>query len=139
MAERDPWGRWRRRMVLWTLTWAGPGVLVAWIAFDEAQAVSVVAGAALGFANFLLLARGVFRALGDGASDAKTPLIASLRWLGTALATAGILWYMAGRPEGLAGGFTLSLVAFVCAALRSADDLSHEPPAERRPGADARD
>ena len=83
--------------------------------------------------------RGVKRTLGDLDDVVQDALIASLRWLGTALATAGILWYMAGRPEGLAGGFTLSLVAFVCAALRSADDLSHEPPAERRPGADARD
>ena len=59
------------------------------------------------------------------------PLLAALRWPATALATAAVLWYMPGRPEGLVAGVLVALAGFTAAALQSARELNHsEDPAD---------
>ena len=58
------------------------------------------------------------------------PLLAMLRWPATALATAAVLWYMPGRPEGLVVGVLVALVGFTAAALQSADELTRPTPDE---------
>jgi hypothetical protein len=110
---------------LWTLTWSLPGVVLAWVFWSPAQSESVLLGAAIGVFNLQLLGGAVFRALNlhdlrsdEGPARAAT-LLSTLRWGVTALATVGILWYMAGQPEGLVLGFTLSLVGFISSAVHT--------------------
>jgi len=101
------------------------------------QALSVVLGALLGLFNLQSLAHAGFRMLlaaeaEPDATAARTgrfaPLLATLRWPATALATAAVLWYMPGRPEGLVAGVLLALIGFTAAALQSARELNRPDP-----------
>ena len=127
------WDLWRRRVYLWTLTLLAPGVLLTWLVWGELAAISVLLGGGLGLFNLQLLGGAVFRMVGslaaepDASQPRASPAAAPFRWLGTALATAAILWYMAGQPEGLAAGFTLALLGFVAAATQTSGELSPKP------------
>lgn len=117
--------RWSWRIGLWTLTLAVPAAVLAAALSGHEQAFSVVLGAALGALNFLALAHAALRALGQTASTGRSaPLLATLRWPATALATAAILWYMPGRPEGLVAGVLIALLGLAATALQlqPADD-----------------
>ena len=123
----DATRRWTWRIGLWTLTLAVPATVLAAALGGRAQALSLLLGAALGALNFLALARAALRLLGDpeAASQGRSaPLLATLRWPATALATAAILWYMPGRPEGLVAGVLVALLALAVSALQlqPADD-----------------
>ncbi|MBA3547437.1 MAG: hypothetical protein H0T76_13200 [Nannocystis sp.] len=125
--------QWGRRIGLWTLTLT---LVVSSLTYPLAgrdQALSVVLGALLGLFNLQSLARAGFRMLlaaeaEPDATAARTsrfaPLLATLRWPATALATAAVLWYMPGRPEGLVAGVLLALIGFTAAALQSARELN---------------
>lgn len=127
------WDLWRRRVYLWTLTLLAPGVLLTWLIWGELAAISVLLGGGLGLFNLQLLGGAVFRMVGslaaepDPSQPRASPAAAPFRWLGTALATAAILWYMAGQPEGLAAGFTIALLGFIVAATQTSGELSPKP------------
>jgi hypothetical protein len=128
--------RWTWRICLWTLTLAVTAAALAAALHGPEQALSVLLGAALGALNFLALARAALRFLGDSRPSAadpdaappvrSAPLLATLRWPATALATAAILWYMPGRPEGLVAGVLIALVALAVTALQL--QPADEPP-----------
>jgi len=122
---------------LWTLTLAVLAALLTLALANHAQALSVLLGAAIGLFNFQSLARAAVRILlaAEAEPDATAastshfaPLLAMLRWPATALATAAVLWYMPGRPEGLVLGVLVALVGFTAAALHSADELTRSTP-----------
>lgn len=130
----DLLARWVRRIGLWTLTLALVASLLTLAVAGYEQALSVLLGAAIGLYNLLSLARAGFQVLlaaeaEPDATAARTsrfaPLLAALRWPATALATAAVLWYMPGRPEGLVAGVLVALAGFTAAALQSARDLNH--------------
>jgi hypothetical protein len=130
----DLLARWVRRIGLWTLTLAVAASLLTLALAGYAQALSVLLGAAIGLYNLLSLARAGVQVLlaaeaEPDATAARTsrfaPLLAALRWPATALATAAVLWYMPGRPEGLVAGVLVALAGFTAAALQSARDLNH--------------
>jgi hypothetical protein len=133
----DLLARWARRIGLWTLTLAVPTALLALALAGHEQALSVLLGAAIGLFNFQSLARAAVRILlaAEAQPDATAastsrfaPLLAMLRWPATALATAAVLWYMPGRPEGLVVGVLVALVGFTAAALHSAGEITRSTP-----------
>ena len=136
----DLLSRWVRRIGLWTLTLAAIVSLLTLVFAGQAQGLSVLLGAGIGLYNLLSLARAGFGVLlaaeaEPDATAARTsrfaPLLAALRWPATALATAAVLWYMPGRPEGLVAGVLVALAGFTAAALQSARELNHsEDPAD---------
>ncbi len=136
----DLLSRWVRRIGLWTLTLAAIVSLLTLVLAGQAQALSVLLGAGIGLYNLLSLARAGFGVLLAAEAEpdvtaARTsrfaPLLAALRWPATALATAAVLWYMPGRPEGLVAGVLVALAGFTAAALQSARELNHsEDPAD---------
>jgi hypothetical protein len=127
------WDLVRRRAYLWTLTLTVVTALLAgWLA-GPAQAWSVVAGALIGAVNLLALGRAVDRLVREvQASPQHHPgsrgwtALALVRWPACALATVAVLWYMPGRPEGLAAGVFAALVAICLAALQGRGDLSRD-------------
>ncbi|MEZ4382917.1 MAG: hypothetical protein R3A79_16445 [Nannocystaceae bacterium] len=121
------WDLWCRELYLWSLTFTVPGVAAAWFLWSPAQALSVAAGAAIGLLNLHLLGRSAFRMLAASQAELEAargprfaPLMAVVRWPLAALATATVLWYMAGQPEGLVVGVSLAFLGFVIAGVRSA-------------------
>ena len=103
----------------------------------DAPAVAVAPLTGVDGCTALSLARAGFQVLlaaeaEPDATAARTsrfaPLLAALRWPATALATAAVLWYMPGRPEGLVAGVLVALAGFTAAALQSARDLNHANP-----------
>ncbi len=137
------WDLWRRRVYLWTLTWCLPAAVAAIWLWRPSQALSIALGGLLGLVNLQLLASAGFKMLAQSAEELQhqaaapprfAPLSAALRWPATALATAAILWYMPGEPEGLAAGVALALVGFTSAAIQTAGNLAdhreHEDPPE---------
>lgn len=136
-ARADLLARWGRRIGLWTLTLALAAAALTLVLAGPDQALSVVLGALLGLFNLQSLARAGFRMLlaaeaEPDATAARTsrfaPLLATLRWPATALATAAVLWYMPGRPEGLVAGVLIALTGFTAAALQSAGELNRPNP-----------
>ena len=135
----DLLARWTRRIRLWTLTLAVTVAVLTLTLANHAQALSVLLGAAIGLFNFQSLARAALHILlaAEAEPDATAastrrfaPLLAMLRWPATALATAAVLWYMPGRPEGLVVGVLVALVGFTAAALQSADEFTRPTPDE---------
>jgi len=119
LSHHDATRLWTWRITLWTLTLAVPAASLAAALHGSAQALSVLLGAALGALNFLALARAALRAVQQtGSSGRAAPLLATLRWPATALATAAILWYMPGRPEGLVAGLLIALLGLTATALQ---------------------
>jgi len=105
---------------------------IAWALFGREMALGVALGALLGLLNLLALGR----ALGLMLSSAQQhrpaagkkwvlPTVLLLKWPFLLLALGLILWYMPARPEGVAVGFGLSLLAASLAAIRG----SKKPPA----------
>ena len=136
-ARADLLVKWGRRIGLWTLTLALAAAALTLVLVGRDQALSVVLGALLGLFNLQSLARAGFRMLlaaeaEPDATAARTsrfaPLLATLRWPATALATAAVLWYMPGRPEGLVAGVLIALTGFTAAALQSARELNRPDP-----------
>jgi hypothetical protein len=131
----DTWDLVRRRVYLWTLTLTLIAAVSAAALAGAEQAWSVVAGALIGFVNLGSLARAVVRLVAEvqadpqrGPGGAGGVGLALVRWPVAALATVAVLWYMPGRPEGLAAGVLAALVAFCLAALQSRADLSRDDP-----------
>lgn len=137
------WDLWKRRVYLWTLTWCLPAAICGYWLWSPTQALSIALGGLLGLVNLQLLASAAFKMLEQSAEEMQhqaatarrfAPLQAALRWPATALATAAILWYMPGEPEGLSAGVALALVGFVSAGVHTASNLvnhsEHEDPPE---------
>jgi hypothetical protein len=128
-SQHDATRRWTWRICLWTLTLSVPAALLAAVLSGHEQALSVLLGALLGALNFLSLARAAIRSLGQTAATGRaTPLLAILRWPATALATAAILWYMPGRPEGLVAGVFIALLGLAATALQLQPADDPDPP-----------
>jgi hypothetical protein len=138
------WDLWLRRLYLWTLTAAVVSTIAAALLWSGGQALGLACGVIIGLINLHLLGRAAFRMvegtpeqLQAAAGQRFAPLMAALRWPLAALATAFVLWYMPGQPEGLAVGFSLAFLGFVLAGLASAPpgddpDLDPELPSDRR-------
>ncbi|MEZ4452568.1 MAG: hypothetical protein R3B09_24125 [Nannocystaceae bacterium] len=131
------WDLWLRRLYLWTLTAAAPATALAWLLWSPGQAIGLGFGVALGLVNLHLLGRAAFRMVQGSPDELKAaagqrfaPLMAALRWPVAALATAFVLWYMPGQPEGLALGFSLAFLGFVLAGLASAPPEDASDPEE---------
>ncbi|MBZ5708016.1 ATP synthase subunit I [Nannocystis pusilla] len=129
------WDLVRRRVYLWTLTLTAIAAGLAGALAGAEQAWSVVAGAAIGLLNLASLARAVVRLVAEVQADPQRGPgggggagLALVRWPVAALATVAVLWYMPGRPEGLAAGVLAALAAFCLAALQSRADLSSDDP-----------
>ena len=127
------WDLVRRRVYLWTLTLTAIAAGLAGALAGAEQAWSVVAGAAIGLLNLASLARAVVRLVAEVQADPQRRPgggggagLALVRWPVAALATVAVLWYMPGRPEGLAAGVLAALAAFCLAALQSRADLSSD-------------
>lgn len=131
----QPWDLMRRRAYLWTLTLAVFAAFLALWLGGAAQAWSVFAGALVGLFNLVSLGRAVHRLVQEVQADPSRhaggptgAALALVRWPVAALATVAVLWYMPGRPEGLAAGVFVALAAFCLAALHSRADFSPEDP-----------
>lgn len=131
------WDLLRRRFALWTLTLTGVLGLAAGLVAGRPLAASFVAGAVIGALNLAILAGSADRLLRavqdspqipEGTGGRAARAWALIRWPALALATAAVLWYMPGRPEGLAAGVFTALTAFCGAALQSRADLSRDDP-----------
>jgi hypothetical protein len=98
---------------------------------DPRLALTIALGAGIAGANFLLLARGIARAIDLASSDLgssdhphepvpqpENSLRSGLRLALLLLAMLGILWYMPARPEGLAVGVLIVLLAATIAGFR---------------------
>lgn len=129
------WDLWRRRVRLWTLTLGATAGAVTWALWGGWQAFSVAVGTLLGALNLAALAGSARRlALAaqaspmthEGQGSSAATAWALVRWPVAALATAAVLWYMPGRPEGLAAGVFTALLAFCLAALQTGADLSRD-------------
>jgi hypothetical protein len=129
------WDLVRRRFALWTLTLSCVLGLAAYLFSGRPLALSFLAGALIGALNLSILAGSADRLLravqdvpnvpaGTGGRAARA--WALMRWPSLALATAAVLWYMPGRPDGLAAGVFTALAAFSGAALQSRADLSRD-------------
>ncbi len=139
------WDLVRRRFYLWTLTLTLAAAGLVGLCVDASQAWSLVAGALLGGVNLSLLAGAAYRLVREvqaspqlhagGGGQAATAW-ALVRWPVAALATAAVLWYMPGRPEGLTAGVFVALVGFCAAALHSRGDLSRDDPTQDEPPPD---
>jgi hypothetical protein len=136
--------RVRAMLVRETLVFAGLGTSVgcalAVLLGDLRLALAIALGAAIAAANFLLLARGISRAIDriledqvgqpanaepvasdrahEAAPASPKPPRSGLRLALLLLAMLGILWYMPARPEGLAVGVFIVLLAATIAGLR---------------------
>lgn len=137
----------RDRLVRDTLTLAGLITIVACAGIgllgDPDLALTIALGAVIAAANFLLLAHGIARAIdraGEGSSGheggsdpaheldreasrvvaarAQDGLRSRFRLALLLLAMLGILWYMPARPEGLAVGVLIVLLAATIAGQR---------------------
>jgi hypothetical protein len=118
-----------RSIIRWTvgLTVAVSGIVLVW---DASFSLGIALGALIGGANIVLLGKAISRAFSraaestDDESEVEAPTVARklpglLRMPLLVLALAGILWYMPARPEGLATGITIVLVAAVIAGFRA--------------------
>ncbi len=105
-----------RRADRWTfvLTVTTCIVLGVWQGWELALGIAL--GALLAALNLRMLAGAVARFLQPSGAR-RSSLLSWLRWPILALALAGILWYMPARPEGVAIGIVLSLVAACVAAV----------------------
>lgn len=120
-----------------TLVFAGVGTALccalAGLLGDLRLSLTIALGAVIAATNFLLLARGISRAIDRAAVDAEPaasdrapepparPVQAPRNGLRLALlllAMLGILWYMPARPEGLAVGVFIVLLAATIAGFR---------------------
>jgi ATP synthase I chain len=88
---------------------------------DPRLALTIALGAVIAVANFLLLARWIGRAIDRTVADPRdTPERprSGLRLAFLLLAMLGVLWYMPARPEGMAVGVLIVLVAATIAGNR---------------------
>lgn len=120
-----------QRTASWTLGLLAPTGAISWGLFGGEMALGVTLGALLGLANFAVLARSLSKVLQNPeehrpAAGKKWVLPAAmvLKWPFLLLALGLILWYMPARPEGVALGVALSLVAASIAALRGSKQPS---------------
>jgi hypothetical protein len=114
------------RTARWTLVL---GSLVAGISqwtFGFEMALGVALGALIGFMNLWLLSKSIDAALARADEHRPTtgrkwalPGVLLLKWPFVLLALGLILWYMPARPEGVAIGLLLSLLAAALAATRA--------------------
>ena len=123
----------RRRAAL-TRAWILTLVLVAvasgaaWLLHGHALALGVALGALFGMLNITaldwILTSLISRAQREKPSSRgwSIPALLLLKWPVVLLALAGVLWYIPARPEGLAAGLILSLVAAVIAGRTIAND-----------------
>jgi hypothetical protein len=91
---------------------------------DPRLAFTIALGAAIAATNFVLLARWIVRAINRTAEQASEPAQpperprSGLRLAFLLLAMLGVLWYMPARPEGMAVGVLIVLLAATMAGYR---------------------
>jgi len=105
---------------------AGGSTAALW---DPQIGLGIALGALVGLLNIALLARALTAVLSDPRRHRPArpggralPGLLLLKWPLVLVALAGILWYMPARPEGVAAGVILSLVAAAIAARPRASD-----------------
>lgn len=127
-----------RPLLTWTIGLALPAIGVA-LSWDRELALGIALGALVGGASIRQLAQAISHGLSRAADSPSAPVDTdrrhSLRGLSLAvrgpvvlLVLAGILWYMPARPEGLAAGVAIALLAAVIAASRARHEDSGERP-----------
>ena len=106
------------RATIWTLALSAVFGAISWFMWGSNMALGLALGALVGLANLWLLQRAVGQVLQSPeehrpAAGSKWALPAALllKWPFLLLALGLILWYMPARPEGVAAGVLLSLLA----------------------------
>lgn len=112
-----------RHIVTWTAAVAIPAAGLGWMISGFEMALGVIAGAALGGLNFLLLGRSLQQMFANPeehrtGSKWAVPATMLLKWPLLLGALAIIMLYLPVNPIGVATGAGLSLVAGVTAAAR---------------------
>ena len=120
-----------RRAARWTAVLIAVVGGIAWAVSGQEMALGVALGALVGLGNLLALGRALRIMLSNPEEHRPVagkkwvlPTVILLKWPFVLLALGLILWYMPARPEGVAIGIGLSLLAITIAALRG----SREPP-----------
>jgi hypothetical protein len=117
------------RATLLTLALAAVTGVPAALLWHPEIGLGIALGALVGLLNIALLARALTAVLSDPQRHRPArpgaralPGLLLVKWPLVLLALAGILWYMPARPEGLAAGVILSLVAAAIAGRPRASD-----------------
>ena len=120
-----------RRTAGWTVALVAVAGGISWWAFGQDIALGVALGALVGFANLVVLSRSLSKVLENPEQHRPAagkkwvlPAVLLLKWPFLLLALGLILWYMPARPEGVAAGVALSLLAASIAAVRGAKGTS---------------
>ncbi|MBL4685492.1 MAG: hypothetical protein JKY37_12935 [Nannocystaceae bacterium] len=111
-----------------TIRWIVALVVVAggisWWLSGRDMALGVALGAVVGLANLMLLSRAMAKMLANPQQHRPVagkkwvlPTVIVLKWPFLLLALGLILWYLPARPEGVAAGVALSLLAACIAAI----------------------
>lgn len=111
-----------------TIRWIAVLVAVAggisWWLSGRDMALGVALGAVVGLANLMLLSRAMAKVLANPQQHRPVagkkwvlPTVIVLKWPFLLLALGLILWYLPARPEGVATGVALSLLAACIAAI----------------------
>lgn len=115
-----------RRAGLWTIGLVAIAGAISLPMVGPEMSLGIALGALVGWVNLWLLARALRVMLRDpsqyrpaGRRRWVLPGVLLLKWPFLLLALAFILWYMPARPEGVALGALLALVAASIAALRA--------------------
>ena len=114
-----------RRAASWTLALLALAGGLAWWTLGKDMALGVALGALVGLLNLVVLSRSLSRVLANPEQHRPAPgknwvlpAAVVLKWPFLLLVLGLILWYMPARPEGVAAGVLLSLLAATIAALR---------------------
>ena len=112
-----------KRTLAWTLGFTSLTSALVLMLWGAEWALGVALGALLGLVNVWLLSRAIGRLVANAGDHRPAPgqkwalpMILLLKWPAVLLALAFILWYMPARPEGVALGALLPLVAASLAA-----------------------
>ncbi len=113
-----------RRTTTWTVALTVAAAGISWWIGGPDLALGVALGALVGLANLMLLTRALAKVLANPdqhrpAAGRKwvLPTAMVLKWPFLLLALGLILWYLPARPEGVAAGVALSLLAASMAAI----------------------
>jgi membrane protein YqaA with SNARE-associated domain len=122
-----------RRAAAWTVALGLLWAAIAGLLWDQAMALGVVAGAAIGGLNFWLLGRALGQMMADPEqfrnAKRKIPRPLMLKWPLIFALLAIAVWWLPVRPEGIAMGALISLVSLTIAGLRERSAGEPDPPA----------
>lgn len=114
-----------RRTVSWTVVLLAVAGGISWWLSGRDMALGVALGGLVGLANLLLLTRALAKVIANpeqhrpvAGKNWVLPAAIVLKWPFLLLALGLILWYLPARPEGVAAGVAITLLAASLAAIR---------------------